>query len=518
MTYKITHKNSTVSGTPPAAGDIDVGEIAINAADAELYTKDANGNIKKFANTDTTGTAAGVQFTQAGTGAQQRTVESKLQDVVSVKDFGAVGDGVTDDTVAIQAAINAVLPRGSLFFPEGIYLTGSITVDTAGTLSLIKLTGVGGSGDGSIIKVKAGTVGNLFTFVDSTSTVHELSFDANGVSNITALEFRGGSNNGYEVVSNCFFSGFFSAITLRTDSYRVTDCYAINCTNFVIGANWAINGHISGNYILGGQKSVWLTRDVSDPSPQQAEGVRIFNNTFLNTETNAQPILINAGLEIYIGNNIIDQTGLNGTGIDLTPTAGSAISYIKIVDNWIDAGDGANGACITGNSSVAGTDVSRVWIERNTFRGGAAIDSIIDKPTIYLNSVNTYWIIDNGLLSETSVAAVLNPGAVNGLILGNHSRVTSPETSLETNTWNKGLNFASTYSLSVAGTEVQTINASGLMTIQSAGGGKVAFLTYGGDPENNVTANPGSICLRTDTGLLYVKQGTGTGNTGWVAK
>ena len=34
-------------------------------------------------------------FIQAGTGAVQRTVESKLQDVVSVKDFGAVGDGVT---------------------------------------------------------------------------------------------------------------------------------------------------------------------------------------------------------------------------------------------------------------------------------------------------------------------------------------------------------------------------------------------------------------------------------------
>jgi hypothetical protein len=119
MSLKITHKNSTTAGTPPSAGDIDVGEIAMNAADAELYTKDTAGHIRKFQNT-TTGTADGVQFTQSGTGAVQRTVESKLQDVVSVKDFGAVGDGVEDDTAAIQNAINNS-PRKAIYFPRGIY-------------------------------------------------------------------------------------------------------------------------------------------------------------------------------------------------------------------------------------------------------------------------------------------------------------------------------------------------------------------------------------------------------------
>ena len=125
MAYDITHKNSTVSGTPPAAGEIEVGEIAINAADAELYIKDTSGNIRKFQNTNT-GTAAGVRFTQTGAGAVQRTVESKLQDVVSVKDFGAVGDGVTDDTAAIQAAIDHwVVNAGILLFPAGDYAVTS---------------------------------------------------------------------------------------------------------------------------------------------------------------------------------------------------------------------------------------------------------------------------------------------------------------------------------------------------------------------------------------------------------
>lgn len=50
MALKIIHKNSSSPGTPPVAGDVDLGEIAINAADAELYTKDTNGNIQTFRN------------------------------------------------------------------------------------------------------------------------------------------------------------------------------------------------------------------------------------------------------------------------------------------------------------------------------------------------------------------------------------------------------------------------------------------------------------------------------------
>ena len=66
-------------------------------------------------------TAGKLSFTQSGTGATVRTVDSKLKDTVSVKDFGAVGDGVEDDTAEIQAAIDSLPNGGVVFFPPGTY-------------------------------------------------------------------------------------------------------------------------------------------------------------------------------------------------------------------------------------------------------------------------------------------------------------------------------------------------------------------------------------------------------------
>lgn len=58
-------------------------------------------------------------------------LKNALGHVVSVKDYGAVGDGVTNDTTAIQAAIDAMHAQtngGTVFFPHGVYVTGQLTL------------------------------------------------------------------------------------------------------------------------------------------------------------------------------------------------------------------------------------------------------------------------------------------------------------------------------------------------------------------------------------------------------
>jgi hypothetical protein len=111
---------------------------------------------------DPTGSAL-VTYTPPGTGAVTRTVRSKLGEMVSVMDFGAVGDGVTDDTAAVRRAAAylktfaqtlsgyAANPMYLLFPPGHAYLLkGSIDLQSI-CLGLGSLGGWGILATGSLI-------------------------------------------------------------------------------------------------------------------------------------------------------------------------------------------------------------------------------------------------------------------------------------------------------------------------------------------------------------------------------
>ena len=67
-----------------------------------------------------------IHFTPSGTGATVRTIDSKLDEVIRLKDFGAVGDGTTNDATALLAALNAatgkVLDGGGLTYKCNSFL------------------------------------------------------------------------------------------------------------------------------------------------------------------------------------------------------------------------------------------------------------------------------------------------------------------------------------------------------------------------------------------------------------
>jgi len=109
-TYSVSGASLVFTAAPPAGASIEVVtliSIAIGSTSSEK-----------------------VSYQAAGVGAVARTVQAKLREVVSVQDFGAVGDGSTDDTVAIQAAINT---GHTVYFPQtigGYLITAPLVVST----------------------------------------------------------------------------------------------------------------------------------------------------------------------------------------------------------------------------------------------------------------------------------------------------------------------------------------------------------------------------------------------------
>lgn len=128
-----THTGASLSSIPET--DITDGSLLARLADAETVTGAWTFNAGKLLD--------------------------KGSQVYDVKAYGAVGDGSTDDTTAIQAALDACATAGGgiVFFPEGTYISTLLTWKTG-------VMGVGAGPYVSIIKLKNTTNTNLITGLD----------------------------------------------------------------------------------------------------------------------------------------------------------------------------------------------------------------------------------------------------------------------------------------------------------------------------------------------------------------
>lgn len=185
------------------------------------------------------------------------TVEAKLRERVSVKDFGAVGDGVTDDTAAIQAAFSA---SSSVHFPEGIYnIAFDVSASGLSCVTLQDKRGIYITGRGATIKdvsVYAGSfLTNIFKFVRCNDIYVDVNFDATPLANPTAPSPDG---IGYQGSAALYFEEGCTNITVcsRIDNTRYgvrsgdyTNTTAGYCSGFTLKITSSKCGYPAALYL-----------------------------------------------------------------------------------------------------------------------------------------------------------------------------------------------------------------------------------------------------------------------------
>jgi parallel beta-helix repeat protein len=389
-----------------------------------------------------------IGFEPTGFGAVARSAQDKLRETVSVKDFGAVGDGVADDTVAIQSAINAAT---IIYFLPGTYLVSAQIILQNNTTLF---------GENATIKKSAQT-GIPLIFADNKSNVciKDLSFDGNYTLEPTAvplIEFNSVTDSKLSGLKCKDMGG--NAITIIpeiTGAINISDSKNVSVQNCIVDNTWGINGihagGLLGNNVTIDGCTITRTRSDSPISVTSTPYCKVINNYIVDSPGSC--ISYNAPLGVVSNNQIIATSLLLVNAITIGhPTGLYDASFTVVTNNIISQGNnGAYGIVvqnadrnIIANNFVFGgalagilTGGTSTTIEGNTTVEnpiGIAVTSASTQSIISSNNVSRFSnvgislsasavVSNNRIVSTIGGAQAININALRSVITGNYINV-----------------------------------------------------------------------------------------------
>lgn len=196
---------------------------------------------------------------------------------VSVKDFGAVGDGIADDSTAFQRAVDS--DPEILYVPEGTYRAGNCNINTQinieGEGSFSRIIPVDATCDVFRIKTPAACYfGNL-------------SFEAFGVTRTAgayiAVPSNGTNSNFRSVFSNLTMGGAFVGIDfVNADGWTVRNCYFANYRDRAISVANLVEPDSGDSTITASVFDAGSEKNAIAIAQWSSGGLRVVNNKFLH--------------------------------------------------------------------------------------------------------------------------------------------------------------------------------------------------------------------------------------------